>query len=151
MERVIFNPTEQSVSRMINFASNNYLNMTNHPSVIAATIKAAETYGTGSGASCITSGRTKIKSDLEQEIADTFESEDALVYPAGFMANVGVLKALLRSNDVAIVDMLAHASIMDGVENRNKLFFQHNDMVSLEKAMIRANQQYANKIRVVAQ
>jgi len=148
-EREIFDPSVNRVVRMINFGSNDYLNMTQHPRVIDAAIRALETYGTGSGASCVTAGRTKVKSDLEQEIADTFKREKALVFPTGFMTNTGVLSGLLRSNDVAIVDMFAHASIIDGVEGRNKLFFQHNDMRSLERAMIKANGQYADKIVVV--
>ncbi len=148
-ERDIFDPSVNRVIRMVNFGSNDYLNMTQHPRVINAAIQALETYGAGSGASCVTAGRTKVKSDLEEEIADTFGCEKALVYPTGFMTNTGVLSALLRSNDVAIVDMFAHASIMDGLESRNKLFFRHNDMRSLESAMIKANGQYANKIVVV--
>jgi len=148
-ERDVFDPSVNRVVRMVNFGSNDYLNMTQHPRVINAAIRALETYGAGSGASCVTAGRTKVKSDLEQEIADTFGREKALVYPTGFMTNTGVLSGLLRSNDIAIVDMLAHASIMDGLEGKNKLFFRHNDMRSLEKAMIRANGQYANKIVVV--
>lgn len=148
-ERDVFDPSVNRVVRMVNFGSNDYLNMTQHPRVINAAIRALETYGAGSGASCVTAGRTKVKSDLEEEIADTFGHEKALVYPTGFMTNTGVLSGLLRSNDIAIVDMLAHASIMDGLEGKNKLFFRHNDMRSLEKAMVRANGQYANKIVVV--
>ncbi len=148
-ERDVFDPSVNQVVRMVNFASNDYLNMTQHPSVIAAAVRALETYGAGAGASCITAGRTKVKSDLEEEIANTFECEKALVYPTGYMTNTGVLSGLLRSNDIAIVDMFSHASIIDGVESRNKLYFRHNDMQSLEKAMIRANGQYANKIVVV--
>ncbi|MEQ1747703.1 MAG: aminotransferase class I/II-fold pyridoxal phosphate-dependent enzyme, partial [Saprospiraceae bacterium] len=148
-EREVFDPSVNRVVRMVNFGSNDYLNMSQHPRVIGAAVRALETYGAGAGASCITAGRTKVKSDLEEEIADTFQNEMALVYPTGYMTNTGVLTCLLRSNDVAIVDMFAHASIIDGVENRNKLFFQHNDMRSLERAMIKANSQYADKIVVV--
>ncbi len=148
-ERNVFDPSVNRIVKMVNFGSNDYLNMTQHPDVIKAAIQALETYGTGSGASCVTAGRTKVKSDLEEEIADTFGRERALVYPTGFMTNTGVLSGLLRSNDIAIVDMFAHASIMDGLEGKNKLFFRHNDMHSLEKALIRANGQYANKIVVV--
>ena len=148
-ERDVFDPSVNRVVRMVNFGSNDYLNMTQHPRVITAAIRALETYGAGSGASCVTAGRTKVKSELEEEIADTFGREKALVYPTGFMTNTGVLSGLLRSNDVAIVDMFAHASIMDGLEGRNKLFFRHNDMRSLESAIVRANSQYANKIVVV--
>ncbi len=148
-ERDVFDPSVNRVVRMVNFGSNDYLNMSQHPLVIDAAMRALETYGAGSGSSCVTTGRTKVKSDLEDEIADTFRFEKALVFPTGFMTNTGVLSGLLRSNDVAIVDMFSHASIMDGVESRNKLFFRHNDMRSLESAMVRANGQYANKIVVV--
>ncbi|HAD14236.1 MAG TPA: 8-amino-7-oxononanoate synthase [Saprospirales bacterium] len=148
-ERILVDPDSNQTSRLVNFASNNYLNLATHPQVVAAAMEALETFGAGSGSSCITTGRTRVKSELEQEIAQTFDYEDALVYPSGFMANTGVLQGLLRSNDVAIVDMYAHASIMDGVENRNKILFQHNDMASLERTIKRADSQYANKIIVV--
>ncbi len=145
-ERQVFDPAVNRVVSMVNFGSNNYLNMATHPSVVAAAARALEIYGAGSGSSCITTGRTNVKSDLEAEIADTFGYENALVYPSGYMTNSGVLSALLRSNDVAIVDMFAHASIIDGTEGRNKIFFKHNDMYALERAMVKASSQYANKI-----
>lgn len=148
-ERILVDPETGQTAQLVNFASNNYLNLATHPKVVATAMEALEIFGAGSGSSCITTGRTRVKSELEQEIAQTFDYEDALVYPSGFMANTGVLQGLLRSNDVAIVDMYAHASIMDGVENRNKLLFQHNDMASLERTIKRADSQYANKIVVV--
>ena len=148
-ERTVFDPSVNDWVKMVNFGSNDYLNMTQHPKVIQAAVDALYQYGAGSGASSNASGLTKIKVDLENEIANTFENEDSMVYPAGFMTNTGVLNALLRSNDVAIVDMLVHASIIDGVENRNKMFFKHNDMVSLEVVLNRARNRYANMIVVV--
>jgi len=114
-----------------------------------AAIEAIAQYGTGAGAACNASGQTKIKQELEREIADTFGYEKALVFSSGYATNTGVLSGLLRSNDVAIVDMLAHASIMDGVENRNKMLFRHNDMASLETVLRRASDRFANKIVVV--
>lgn len=148
-ERNIYNVFEDKAINMINFGSNDYLNMSQHPKVKEAAIRSIELYGLGSGASCITTGRTKVKYDLEQEIAHTFEKEMALVYPSGYMANTGVLSGLLRSNDIAIVDMFAHGSIMDGINSKNKLLFKHNDMYSLETCLKKANSQYANKIVVV--
>lgn len=148
-ERTVFDPSVNGWIKMVNFGSNDYLNMTQHPKVIQAAIDALHHYGAGSGASCNVSGRTKMKVDLENELSNTFGYEDAMVYPAGFMTNTGVLHAVLRSTDVAIVDMLAHASIMDGVENRNKMFFKHNDMSSLEAVLNRACNLYANMIVVV--
>jgi glycine C-acetyltransferase len=148
-ERLIFDPSLSTVKKMINFGSNDYLNMSQHPSVINAAIDSLQKYGAGAGASCNASGLTKIKIDLEHEIAETFGYDDALVFSTGFMTNTGVLGALLRSNDIAIVDMLAHASIMDGVESKNKMLFRHNNITSLETVLSRANRQYTNKIVVV--
>jgi glycine C-acetyltransferase len=148
-ERIMFDPTSCKTKKMVNFGSNDYLNMSQHPMVINAAIEAIQQYGTGAGASCNASGLTKVKLDLEDEIAATLGYEQALVFSAGFITNTGVLGALLRSNDIALVDMLAHASIMDGVENRNKMLFRHNNMKSLETVLSRANRQYTNKIVVV--
>jgi len=146
-ERTIFDPSNGKTTRMLNFASNDYLNMSQHPSVINAGIKALKQYGAGT--SCIASGQATIKSELESEIANTFDYEKALVFTSGYTTNTGVLNALLRSNDVAIVDMFSYTSIMDGVKNHNKLFFKHNDMQSLESVLKRANKQYTNKIVIV--
>lgn len=148
-ERTVFDPTTNKTTRMINFGSNDYLNMSQHPSVINAGIEALQQYGAGAGAASNASGLTKVKLDLEKEIADTFGYEKALVFASGFSTNTGVLNALLRSNDIAVVDMFAHASIMDGVENRNKMLFKHNDMRSLETVLRRVNRQYTNKIVIV--
>jgi glycine C-acetyltransferase len=147
--RTMFDPTSCKTKKMINFGSNDYLNMSQHPKVINAAIEAIQQYGTGAGASCNASGLTKVKIDLEDEIAETFGYENAIVFSTGFMTNTGVLGALLRSQDVALVDMLAHASIMEGVENKNKMLFRHNNMKSLETVLSRVNRQYTNKIVVV--
>ena len=148
-ERNVFDLTANKVIKMTNFGSNDYLNMSQHPSVINAAIEALEHYGVGAGAACNASGLTKIKLDLEKEIAKTFGYEKALVFPTGFITNIGVLGPLLRGNDIAIVDMFAHASIMDGVAHKNKMMFKHNDMRSLETVLNRVNRQYTNKIVIV--
>jgi glycine C-acetyltransferase len=148
-ERTVFDQSVNTPVRMINFGSNDYLNMSQHPAVINAGIEMLQKHGAGAGAACNASGQTKVKLDLENEIADTLGYEKALVYPAGYMANTGVLSALLRKNDIAVVDMFAHASIMDGIESRNKMLFKHNDMRSLETVLSRVNRQYTNKIVVV--
>jgi len=148
-ETEVYNLFEKKAIQMINFGSNDYLNMTQHPKAMEAAIRSIEVYGLGAGASCITTGRTKVKYDLETEIADTFSKERALVYPSGYMTNIGVLSGLLRKNDIAIVDMFAHASIMDGVAGKNKLLFRHNDMYSLETCLKKASSQYADKIVIV--
>jgi len=148
-ERSILDPSTGQTRNMINFGSNDYLNMSQNHLVIKAGIEALKQYGAGAGSSSNASGRTEIKVELEKEIADALGYESALVYPTGFMANIGVLGAMLRSNDIAVVDMLAHASIMDGITDRHKMLFRHNNMHSLETILRRVNRQYTNKIVVV--
>jgi glycine C-acetyltransferase len=148
-ERNMVDPTTGKVESMVNFGSNDYLNMSQHPAVIEAAIHSLRQYGAGAGASCNASGLTHVKLELEKEIADCFGYDKALVYPSGFMANVGVLSALLRERDVAVVDMFAHASIMDGLVGKNKMIFRHNDMRSLEAMLMRAQRQFSNIIVVV--
>jgi glycine C-acetyltransferase len=147
--RIMHDPIMDKNSSMINFASNDYLNLSQHPDVISAAIRAIEEFGAGPGSPSNFAGHSIVKENLENEIAQTFGYEKSLVFSSGYSTNVGVLRALLRSNDVAIVDMLAHASIMDGVEGKNHMLFKHNDMQSLENLLSRANKQYANKIVVV--
>ncbi len=149
IETNVFDPCSNKTKRMINFGSNDYLNMSQHPKVIDAAISTIERYGTGAGAATVASGLTDVKINLENEISDTFGYQKSLVYATGFMTNTGVLNALLRKNDIAIVDMLAHASLMAGVECRNKMLFKHNDMRSLEAVLRRVNRQYTGKIIVV--
>lgn len=148
-KRSVYIPSIDKTIDMINFGGNDYLGMSQDPRVVSAAMEALDHYGAGAGASCIASGQTKLKIDLENEIADTFGYEKAMVYPTGFMTNIGVLGALLRKNDIAIVDMFAHASIMDGVQNKNKMFFKHNDMRSLETVLSRASRQYNNKVVII--
>jgi len=148
-EKMMFDQSVNSVVKMINFGSNDYLSMSQHPEVVNAAVETLMSYGAGPGASLPASGKTKLVIDLEKEIANTFEYEDAVIFPSGYTANTGVLTALLKKNDVAIIDMFAHASIMDGAEGKNKMLFRHNDMRSLESVLMRANRQYLNKIVVV--
>ena len=71
-----------------------------------------------------------------------------MLFTSGYGANVGTIKALLKDNDVAICDMYAHASLMDGCSNTNKLYFKHNDMESLTVALKKAKA-YNNKLVIV--
>ncbi|MFW5804395.1 MAG: aminotransferase class I/II-fold pyridoxal phosphate-dependent enzyme, partial [bacterium] len=144
IERKMVNPHDGDTVNVLNFASNDYLNMSQHPEVINEAIDALLKYGAGAGAACNASGLTDMKLKLENEIADTFGYEKSLVYAAGFMTNLGLLGSIIRSNDIALVDMLAHASIMDGVSNKNKMLFLHNDPKSLEAVLKRASRQYVN-------
>ncbi len=149
VEKDVLCPYTGKVSSMLNFASNDYLNMSQHPTVINAAKEALDQYGAGSGAASVSGGRFKVTADLEKELAQTFCTEEALVYSSGYNTNVGVLGALLKENDVAIIDMYSHASIIDGGMQSNALFFIHNNLHSLESQLKKATKLYKNKIVAV--
>jgi len=98
------------------FCSNNYLNLANHPKIIAAVNASTEKFGYGSGASRLISGTTRPHIRLENELAKMFGSEAALVFPSGFSANEAVLKTVPQKGDIIMADKLSHASIIDAAQ-----------------------------------
>lgn len=120
---------------VVSFASNDYLGLTQHPAVIAAAAAALERYGTGSGASRIVVGARPVHRELEAVLAAWKGTDAALLFPTGYMANVGVLTALAADGDTVIVsDELNHASIIDGARlARGRVVVQrHGDLDHLE-------------------
>ncbi len=115
------------------FCSNDYLGLTNHPKIIEAT----KGLKTGSGASRLVSGNIPIHEELENKIAKFKKREAAIVFPTGYMANLGVISALTNEKDLIIIDRLNHASIIDGCRlSKAKLkVYPHKDMAALEKIL----------------
>src|SRR6266567_6286190 len=99
---------------VINFSSNNYLGIANHPELAAAAKEAIDRYGCGSGASRLISGNMALHEELESKIAELKGTEAALVFNSGFQANTGILPTLVGDGDVILSDVLNHASIIDG-------------------------------------
>jgi 8-amino-7-oxononanoate synthase len=97
-----------------NFASNDYLNLSQDERLIRAATEAAQLAGVGAKASALVCGRTKWQADLEESIAEFEGTPAALVFPTGFAANVGTLTALINSDDVVFCERLNHASLVDG-------------------------------------
>ena len=95
-------------------ASNNYLGITFDERVIEGAIKGAQQYGTGSGGSRLVSGTFPLFTDLERELAKFKNTEKALVFNTGYMANVGTISAIADKNTIIFSDALNHASIIDG-------------------------------------
>ena len=127
--------------RYINFSSNNYLGLADNPLLKKAAQEAIEKYGVGTGASRLMSGTLTIHRDLEKRIAQFKREEDAMIFPSGFMANLGVIPALVGSGDAVIVDRLNHASIIDGARlSHAKIFvYPHCDIQALEKILKRVS------------
>ena len=95
-------------------ASNNYLGLTFDSRVIKGAVKGARQYGTGSGGSRLVSGTFPLFTDLENELAKFKNTEKALVFNTGYMANVGTISAIADKNTIIFSDALNHASIIDG-------------------------------------
>lgn len=95
-------------------ASNNYLGLTFEPRVIEGAVKGAQQYGTGSGGSRLVSGTFPLFTELENALAKFKNTEKALVFNTGYMANVGTISAIADKNTIIFSDALNHASIIDG-------------------------------------
>ncbi|MGD0883649.1 MAG: pyridoxal phosphate-dependent aminotransferase family protein [Thermodesulfovibrionales bacterium] len=123
--------------RVIMIGSNNYLGLTNHPRVKEAAIKAIEKYGSGCAGSRFLNGNLEIHEELERKLARFLRKEAALVFSTGYQTNLGVISALVGRNDVAIIDMYDHASIMDGcrLSFGEVKKYRHNDMDALERVL----------------
>src|SRR5690606_25245177 len=141
-ERIITSPqgagiTLQGGQEVINFCSNNYLGLSNHPKVIKAAKAALDTHGYGMSSVRFICGTQDIHRQLEQKISEFLGTEDAILYAACFDANAGVFEPLLGPDDVIISDELNHASIIDGVRltKCHRARFRHNDMVDLENQL----------------
>jgi len=114
---------------IINFASNNYLGLNNHPAIKESAIAAMHTYGFGSGASRLISGTTPPHQDLETALAQFKQTEASLTFTSGYAANTGIIPAVVEAQGLIFIDRLCHASLIDGcrISRASLRVFQHND------------------------
>jgi len=124
---------------VLNFCSNDYLGLANHPQVKQAFIKAAQQYGVGSGAAHLVNGHTQAHHALEEALADFCGHPRALLFSTGYMANLGVAQSLCSKHDSIIEDKLNHASLLDAanISNANLLRYRHKDYESLAAQLAR--------------
>jgi len=123
--------------KYLNFCSNDYLGLASHPRVINALQEGARKYGAGSGASHLINGHSRAHHQLEEELASFVGRPRALLFSTGYMANVGVISALLGRGDAVFEDRLNHASLLDGglLSQARLQRFQHNDIDDLENKL----------------
>ncbi|MBT6081499.1 MAG: glycine C-acetyltransferase [Polaribacter sp.] len=147
-ERVIISPQDTAIKissgqEVLNFCSNNYLGLSNHPEVIQAAKDTMDSHGFGMSSVRFICGTQDIHKQLEQKIADFYTTEDTILYAAAFDANGGVFEPLLTKADAIISDSLNHASIIDGVRlcKAARYRYDNNNMDSLEQQLIAANKQ----------
>jgi len=125
---------------VINFSSNNYLGIANHPALAAAAKAAIDRYGCGSGASRLISGNMTLHEELEAKLAEFKNTEAALVFNSGFQANVGIISTLACEGDAILSDSLNHASIIDGcrLSKAQTFVYAHGDLAALETCLKQA-------------
>ncbi len=118
----------------VNFSSNDYLGLANHPYIINKVKKALDEYGSGSGASRLLSGGSILHKELEDKTAQFKETESALVFNSGYAANSGIIPAITDKDDMIFSDELNHASIIDGcrLSKAKTVIYRHKDLSHLE-------------------
>ncbi|WP_018970854.1 aminotransferase class I/II-fold pyridoxal phosphate-dependent enzyme [Rubritalea marina] len=121
----------------LNFSSNDYLGLAQHPKLIDAAIRSTQQWGTGTGSSRLVFGSQTPSKALEQWIANAKGTEAALVFANGYTTSVGTLSALVGKGDTIILDKLSHASLIDGARLSGATIrvFPHNNLEKLEKIL----------------
>ena len=147
-ERIITSPQGAKVkvsdgNDVVIMCANNYLGLSSHPEVIEASKRALDTHGFGMSSVRFICGTQDIHKELEQKIADFYQTEDTILYAAAFDANGGLFEPLFGPDDAIISDELNHASIIDGVRlcKAKRYRYKHSDMQDLEQQLIDAQEQ----------
>ena len=133
----VFDRYKDTIRNFLNFCSYNYLGYSIHPEVIKAVKDTVDQYGTGAVSAPLLSGYYGLVKQLEDEIAEIKGKEAAIVFSTGYATNLGILSGLLRPGDVAVMDILSHASIYDGVRlsGADIKVFGHNSPRHLERVL----------------
>ena len=122
---------------VINFASNDYLGLAGDERLIAAAVEAVRAYGTGSTGSRLLSGHKQLHRELEIAIANLKQTEDALVFSSGYLANLGTVSALVGQRDLILGDVYNHSSLKKGaiLSGATSIDYLHNDIADLREKL----------------
>jgi 8-amino-7-oxononanoate synthase len=122
---------------VVSFASNDYLGLTQHPTVVAAAHAALDRWGTGSGSARLIVGSRPVHSELEQALAAWKQAEAAVLFPTGFAANLGVLTTFAGPGVLVCSDALNHASIIDGgrLSRAEVTVYRHADAEHVDRLL----------------
>ena len=122
---------------VLNFSSNNYLGLANHPETVKAAKKALIDYGIGPGAVRTIAGTMELHNDLEKALADFKKVEGAITFQSGYNSNLAVIPSIVGKGDTIYSDELNHASIIDGckLSGAEIKVYKHADMESLEEIL----------------
>jgi len=135
---------------VLNFCSNNYLGLANHPRIVEAARNVTKKYGVGPAAVRSIAGTMDLHVELEKRLAKFKGAEDVITFQSGFTANLGTIPALVGKEDVVFSDRLNHASIIDGcrLSGARIIAYEHNDPAALEAAIQEAAGNYRRALIV---
>jgi 8-amino-7-oxononanoate synthase len=130
--------------RLISFACNDYLGLSQHAAVKAASQEATARYGAGAGAARLITGNHPLYSDLESRLAALKGTEDAVVFGSGYLTNVGVIPALVGARDLILLDELCHSCLLAGasLSRAQVTTFKHNDADDAKRILEAERQRY---------
>ncbi len=137
---------ERAGRTLISFSCNDYFGLTHHPKVIAASQAAVAAYGTGAGASRLVTGDHPLYQELEKRIAAFKGTETSLVFGSGYLANLGIVPALMSQQDLILIDKASHACMLDGarLSGATVLRFAHNKVEHCEALLERHRVEHEN-------
>ncbi|MFB2934388.1 8-amino-7-oxononanoate synthase [Aerosakkonemataceae cyanobacterium BLCC-F154] len=129
---------------VINFASNDYLGLASDRSVIAAAIAATEEFGTGSTGSRLLSGHRQLHRELEKAIASLKQTEDALVFSSGYLANLGAIASIVGKRDLILSDRYNHSSLKNGaiLSGAKIIDYPHCNIIELQNHLKQQREKY---------
>ncbi|MBN1140222.1 MAG: 8-amino-7-oxononanoate synthase, partial [Deltaproteobacteria bacterium] len=135
---------------VLNFSSNDYLDLAGDWRLKAGAVAAIEKWGCGSAGSRLMCGHLELHETLEKRLAELLGCESALVFGSGFLANLGVISALAGPGDLILFDRLDHASLIDGIRLSGAKWqrFRHNDVGEL-RALLEANKKREGRVLIV--
>src|SRR4051812_33389676 len=130
---------ERDGRRLLSFCCNDYLNLTHHPAIKEAARVAIARYGVGSGASRLVTGNHPLFAALESRLAHLKGTETACVFGSGYLANAGIIPALIGQDDLVLIDELAHACLWAGARlaRATVLPFRHSDLAQAQALLAR--------------
>jgi glycine C-acetyltransferase/8-amino-7-oxononanoate synthase len=131
----------------VNFASNDYLGLSQHPVLREAAKQAINCFGVGTGASRLITGSTSLHSRLEQQLSLLKSTEAALTFGSGYAAAVGTIPSIVTSDDVIILDKLSHACLIDAAKLSGAILrvYPHNDLTRLQDHLAWAQQKHPDR------
>ncbi len=134
--------------QLINFASNDYLGLAGDKRLIAAAIEATKEFGTGSTGSRLLTGHREIHQELEQEISRLKQTEAALVFSSGYLANIGVISSVVSQRDLILSDKYNHSSLKNGaiLSGATIVEYSHNNIQDLTNKLEQERENYRRSL-----